>query len=325
MSNMYSVHSVIAVVVLSLLACSTETAEAPVDEELVVRDSVVCYSLFAKPLKYPTETRTSYNKKDSLLQIAKRNYDDDSRSLDNIIWFGRRLAYLSEYPKAMSIYTRGLHLHPSSPELYRHRGHRYISMRRFEEAATDLELAAELARGRDVEIEPDGLPNKLNQPLSSLQFNIWYHLGLTYYLQGEYDLARRAYDSCMVYSTNDDLLCATTEWYYLTAMRQGDTEKASDLLKPIKKRMKIIENEAYQQLLLLYKGVLTPQEVISLDTSSVTNEHQYATVGYGVANYLRENGREAEANAVISRILDSEAWSSFGYIATEADRAAARW
>ena len=322
---MYWVHSVVTVVLLAFVACSPEEEQVTVEDDLVVRDSIVCYSLFAKPLKYPTETRASFQKKDSLLQVARQNYDSDSRSLDNIIWFGRRLAYLSEYPKAMSIYTRGLHLHPQSPELYRHRGHRYISMRRFEEAAADLALASELARGREIEIEPDGIPNKLNKPLSSLQFNIWYHLGLAYYLDGEYELAARAYDSCMVYSINDDLLCATSEWYYLTALRLGDQQKADEILRPIKKRMEIIENEAYQQLLLMYKGDLEPHDVISLDTSDVDNEHQFATVGYGVANYLKANERDAEADAIIARILNSEAWASFGYIATEADKAAGRW
>ena len=312
--------SALLLIVAVMFACGQDqTVIEDTDGEYVIRDSIVCYSLFAKPLKYPKETRESFNRKDSLLDVAFRNYESDSRSLDNIIWYGRRLGYLSEYPKAMSIYTRGLHLHPSSPELYRHRGHRYISVRGFDEATADLTQAAKLATGRDLEIELDGIPNKLNKPLSSLQFNIWYHLGLAYYLQGDYQSATTAYDSCMVYSINDDLLCATTEWYYWTALRTGDTAKAQALLDPIKPEMDIIENDGYHELLLLYKGEKEPEDLITLDTSAVQNEHAYATMGYGVAQYLAHEGQREVSTALLARILSGPAWASFGYIAAEAD------
>jgi tetratricopeptide (TPR) repeat protein len=300
---------------------SESVADSGEPEELVIRDSVVCHSLFGKALKHPPETRSSYRKKDSLLNIARTNYEADSRNLENIVWYGRRLGYLTEYPKAMSVYTRGLHLHPKSPEIYRHRGHRYISMRRFEEAVNDLTLAAELARGRDIEIEPDGIPNKLNKPLSSLQFNIWYHLGLAYYLQGKYEDAARAYENCLAYSTNDDLLTATTDWYYWTAIRMGDTQKAEELLKPITVDMEIVENDAYHKRLLMYKGIINAEDIIPLDLSEVEDEHIFVTQGYGVANYLHFKGRDEEARALINKILETDAWPSFGFIAAEADKA----
>jgi tetratricopeptide (TPR) repeat protein len=194
-------------------------------------------------------------------------------------------------------------------------------MRRFDEAVNDLTLAAELARGRDIEIEPDGIPNKLNKPLSSLQFNIWYHLGLAYHLQGKYEDAARAYQTCMSYSTNDDLLTATTDWYYWTAIRMGDTLKANELLEPISSNMEIIENDAYHKRLLMYKGLIQAEDIISMNTSEVEDEHQYVTQGYGVANYLRLTGRDEEARAILERILATDAWPSFGFIAAEADKA----
>jgi len=312
----------IFLVLVFLPACQSGDSEEVSDpDELVIRDSVVCYSLFGKPLKYVPETVRSYYRKDSLLKIAKVNYETDSRNLENIVWYGRRLGYLTEYPKAMSIYTRGLHLHPKSPEIYRHRGHRYISMRRFEEAINDLTLAAELASGRDIEIEADGIPNKLNKPLSSLQFNIWYHMGLAYFLQGHYEDAERAYRTCMTYSTNDDLLTATTDWYYWTAIRMGDTLKANELLEPITSKMEIVENDAYHKRLLMYKGVINPEDVMPIGSSKIEDEHIYVTQGYGVANYLKLTGRDLEASKILDRILSTESWPSFGFIAAEADKA----
>ncbi len=312
----------ICLALMLVSACqSSDSDEVADSEELVIRDSIVCYSLMGKPLKYVPETVSSYHRKDSLLQVARANYEADSHDLENIVWYGRRLGYLTEYPMAMSTYTRGLHLHPKSPEIYRHRGHRYISIRRFEEAVNDLILAAELVKGRDIEIEPDGIPNKLNKPLSSLQFNIWYHLGLAYYLQGQYEDAARAYETCLTYSTNDDLLTATTDWYYWTAIRMGDTLKAQALLESITPNMEIIENDAYHKRLLMYKGVIQPEDVMPIDTAELVDEHIYVTQGYGVANYLKLTGRVAEAREVLDRILETDSWPSFGYIAAEADKA----
>lgn len=192
-------------------------------------------------------------------------------------------------------------------------------MRKFEEAASDLREAARLVQGRPVQIEPDGLPNKLNIPLSSLQFNIWYHLGLTYYLQGDYASAATAYDSCLVYSTNPDLLCATIDWYYMTAVRLGDTAKARSLLEPITADMEIIENDAYHQRLLMYKGQVPPEDLLAFDAISPENEVQVVTQGYGVANWLLSQGRKEEALRVFEAILATDYWPAFGYIAAEAD------
>ena len=312
----------ICLAVVLVTACQAPDSEEVADpDELVIRDSVVCYSLMGKPLKHVPETVRSYNKKDSLLQIARADYEADSRNLENIVWYGRRLGYLTEYPLAMTMYTRGLHLFPKSPEIYRHRGHRYISMRRFEEAVNDLTLAAELARDRDIEIEPDGIPNKLNKPLSSLQFNIWYHLGLAFYLQGQYEDAARAYETCLTYSTNDDLLTATTDWYYWTAIRMGDTLKAQALLEPITSDMEIIENDACHKRLLMYKGMIQPEDVMPFIISEAADEHIYVTQGYGVANYLKLTGRNDEAKVILDRMLETDSWPSFGYIGAEADKA----
>ena len=95
-----------------------------------------------------------------------------------MIWLGRRTAYLWRYEEAIEIYTRGLTAHPDDPRLWRHRGHRYISTRRFDLAVRDLEQAARLAAANPDRIEPDGLPNSYGIPTGTMRFNIYYHLGL---------------------------------------------------------------------------------------------------------------------------------------------------
>ena len=283
--------------------------------------AVQCTSLLGKPLYPMQDSPSARHRKDSLLHIALADFREDPTDLQNIIWYGRRLAYLSQYQKSIDVYSAGLKHHPDSPELYRHRGHRFISTRQFERAISDLRSAARLASGRAVQIEPDGIPNRLNIPLSSLQFNIYYHLALAYYLRGNYGEAESAYLSCMKYSTNHDLLCATSDWYYMTLRRLGKENPADALLDRISAEMEIIENYSYHQRLMMYKGEIQPEVLLDFDNITPETELDVVTQGYGVANYFMTQGDSARGNQILERILETGYWAAFGYIAAEADLA----
>jgi len=257
--------------------------------------------------------------KDSLLNIAYKRYLKDTTSLNHIIWYGRRLAYLTRYQEAISVFTKGMKIHPNAPELYRHRGHRYISIRKPIEAVDDLMKAARLVGNRPIQMEPDGIPNRLNRPVSSLQFNIWYHLGLAHYLQQNYKEAQIAYETCMNYSTNPDLRCATTDWLYMTYRRRGLTEKPKKLLEAIEEDMVLIENTAYHKRLLMYKGLLSPDDILTSNNSAASRQLDMATQGYGVGNWYLYNGEAQKAVDIFHRILKTSYWPAFGYLAAESD------
>ena len=135
-----------------------------------------------------------------------------------LIWIGRRQAYLWRYQDAIATFTKGIERYPDNPRFYRHRGHRYLTTRQFAKAQADFEKAVSLIKGQPDEIEPDGAPNPAGKPRSTLQFNIWYHLGLAYYLQGSYPKAYDAYVECMKVSNNDDSITATSDWMWMTLM-----------------------------------------------------------------------------------------------------------
>ena len=267
----------------------------------------------------PEETRARL---EGNLATARAEYEASPANEDAIIWYGRRLAYLSRYDDAIAVYSAGIELHPESFKLRRHRGHRYISTRQFDAAIDDLSRAAQLASEHPVEIEPDGAPNALNIPLSNVHFNIWYHLGLAYYLNGDFESARDAYRRCMEYSDNNDLLVATSDWLYMTYRRLGDEEEAAQVLEPITADMEIIENDAYHRRLLMYKGEVEPEELLDLRAEADPDiALSIATQGYGVGNWYRVNGDAEAARAVFERILEGTSWAAFGYIAAEADLA----
>ena len=252
---------------------------------------------------------------DSLFQVALADYLADSLDLYNIIWLGRRLAYLYRYRDAVRVYTIGLRHHADAPELYRHRGHRYITLRDFAAARRDLEKAAALAADRPLTIEPDGIPNKLDIPLSNLHFNIWYHLGLVHYLDGDDAAADAAFAACMRYAVNPDLVVAVTDWRYLARMRMGDRAGAARLLDSIHADLEIIENDDYLRRLLLYK---TGSASIADADSDATGR---ATLGYGVSCWHAFEGRPTKAASLRRAILADGFWPAFGHIAAEADSA----
>ena len=254
---------------------------------------------------------------EQLLAAAREDLAADPKDLEALIWVGRRLAYLGHYDEAIEVFTQGLSTHPREAKLYRHRGHRFITTRQFERAAVDLERAVWLVRDQVDETEPDGLPNIRGIPLSTTQFNIWYHLGLAYYLQGAFDHALRVYQECLEISGNPDLLSATTHWLYMTLRRLGREEEASEVLEPIQAEMEIIENEEYHRLLLMYKGELVPEQL--LDDARVEGGRPTATVAYGVGNWYLYNDLAERAEEVFAEIVGGDQWSSFGYIAAEAE------
>lgn len=281
------------------------------------------YNLFGAPLyavEYPKDVQDRYAANLKVAEDRCRAHPGDE---DAIVWHGRRLGYLTRYREAVDVYSKGLKLFPDSYILLRHRGHRYISLRRFAEAETDFTRAAALCFFKNDEIEPDGEPNAAGQPTSTVRFNIFYHLALSKYLQGLYEEALADYRSCMDYSRdNDDALVATSDWLYMTLMRLGKKDEAARVLEPIREDMHIIENFAYHSRLLLYKGLRKPEDLLAAGS---TAHHDTATHGYGIGNWHYYNGRLAEAKAMFESVLTTTYWPAFGFIASEAELARERF
>ena len=71
------------------------------------------------------------------------------------------------------------------------------------------------------------MPNSRNIPTSTLQSNIWYHLGLAHYLSGSFEDALQAYRKCWAVSGSDDMKVATAHWLYM-CLRRLDHDKESE-------------------------------------------------------------------------------------------------
>lgn len=271
-------------------------------------------SLLGKPLHAAAPSPEALKN----LDAARKAWAEKARDADTLIWFGRRAGYIQRFRDAIGIFSEGIALHPGDARMYRHRGHRYISVREFDRAVADLTKAAQLVAGKPDQVEPDGQPNARNIPTSTLNSNIYYHLGLAHYLKGDFENALKAYRECAKFSKNADMTVATGHWLYMTLRRLGRDGEAGNVLKPITAGMDVIENGSYHKLLLMYKG---EADADALLTSAKAGGIDAVTVGYGVGNWHLYNGRRDRAMQVFRDVVETNAgqWPAFGYIAAEAE------
>lgn len=303
--------------IIIVVSCQAPNREASVDKATVKKEEPLdkIMSFFGEELTSKELTESTREKYEENLKGALSDYQLYPDSLEVIIWYGRRLAYLGRHLEAIQVYTDGLSKFPLSYRLRRHRGHRYITTRQIPKAVDDFELAAFHSTNAENGIEPDGLPNSLNKPLGNDFFNIWYHFGLAHYLDGRYDKAISAYNQCMNVSDNNDLLVATSYWLYMSYKKVGNVEMAEELLKGINSKMKLIENDAYLDLLLLFKEEKDANKLLAKATSEegILNP----TLAYGIGNWYQQQGNSDKANEVFLQIMEGPNWDAFGYIAAE--------
>lgn len=304
----------IAATLLTVACTSGRQAPPPVVVAPAPQPQVEATSLLGKPLPPLAMSAEIQTQREKDLAAAKADYEK-APTADNIIWVGRRAAYLGRYRDAIETFSEGIRKWPDDARLYRHRGHRYITVREFDKAIADLKKAESLTRGKPDEVEPDGLPNERNIPIGSLQSNICYHLGLAYYLKGDFERALPVYQTCTATSTNADRLVSLSHWLYMTLRRLARQKEAEAVLEPISTSLDVIENVSYHKLLLMYRGEIAPEELLKEELQG----NDRATMLYGIGNWYFYNGDNAKAQELFSMILQGSEWPAFGYIAAEAE------
>ena len=283
-----------------------------------------CQSNTNREKPFPNSTDSSIAQKDTAnaqspeekYEIARKKYLENTSDPDALVWFGRRAAYLGNYEEAIEIFSTGIERHPQDARMYRHRGHRYISTRQYDKAIKDLEKAVDLTKDQKDEVEPDGLPNSRNIPLTTLHGNIWYHLGLAYYLKNDMNNALSAYNNKTVTEKYDDNIVSGGHWLYMILSRQGKTEEANAAISRVHKDMDIIENTSYYKMCLFYKGLI-PESELKADDPKSSSGNVYT---YGLGNwYLYEKQDTLQAKKYYEQLLENGNKYSFAYLAAESD------
>ena len=291
--------------ILVLILVSCQSSQDPI--KLVNPDKIIeTVTLLGDTLMSP---EIKEGKSLDQFRLAKNNYFRDQENPEMLIWYGRRVAYLGYFKEAIKIYTLGIEKFPYDARFYRHRGHRYISTRQYDNAINDFKRALELVDGKEDQIEPDGLPNSKNIPLSTLHGNIWYHLGLAYYLKNDMNNAAKSFSDRSVTHKFDDNIVSSAHWLYMIYRRQNKIEQSNSIVENISKDMDIIENMSYHQTSLFHKGLIKESE-INIDEVAL----------YSIANwYIYEKNDTLKAKDYYKELLDTGNPFSFAYIAAESD------
>jgi len=309
--KLFIVVSLLVIVSIALISCDDSTQLGPVPS------GVQAYSLLGDTLTTPTLTPDVFDEYNRNLIEAIANYRTDPEDPENVIWLGRRTAYLGEYREAVRIFTEGVFKNSDDPRIFRHRGHRYLTLRLFDAAIQDFEKAEELMKNLDDQIEEDGLPNEYGIPTSTLKSNVWYHKGLAHYLKGDFESAIESYEKALDLDLTEDMRVATIYWYYMSLKKLGRDEEAGLAVSDITDELDLMENDAYLSLILVFRGIFSEEHLEEMSGDALQN----ATLGYGLGNWHYLNGRENRAYDIWQQVYDGGNWPAFGFIAAEAELA----
>ena len=215
----------------------------------------------------------------------------DPRNVDRIIALGIAQSGARQFREAIATFTRGLEIAPNNAMLYRWRGHRYLSVRELDKAYDDL------TRGLSID---------------STNYGILYHLGIVNFARGNFNRAAELFAKAQPRAPDAGELAGSTDWLWMSLMRAGRTTEASAMLARRPDSLKI--SNAYTQRLRLYRGEITPDQVI---TPADTADVQAATLAYGIGNWYLVRGDTAAARTWFDRSVKSGGWPGFGFILSE--------
>lgn len=163
-------------------------------------------------------------------------------------------------------------------------------MNRLDAALADLEKAASMREG---------------------DYQIDYHLGLAYFMKGDYARAVPVWQACVRDAPEPGNRVACYAWLYPSLRKAGrDAEAAAALDAALALGAK--PDVAYMNRLMLFKGTLSEEEAAKQMAASPL---QHATVGFSLGLWHELNGRADKAREYYQKAVASDARHAFGHVA----------
>lgn len=305
-------------VALALAACQTAAVLPKLPAGVEAR-SLLGEALIQTP---PGDTELARREND--LELARAKWKEHPEDPGAWIWYGRRMAYLGRFRDAVALYTQALERFPDDPRLLRHRGHRWITLRRLEEAEDDLARAAELCRTWPDEPELPGTPDPKGVVRDTLHRNVHYHLALVRFLRGEFETSLESWKQALALAPDAESRAAVLAWASATLLRLGRASELPALLRDVDPRVAVSENRAYQRLCLFYRGDLAYEALLADARPSGKSTNDAATIGFALGNWQLARGEVQRADELFENVRESASWPAFGVIAAEAELARMR-
>jgi tetratricopeptide (TPR) repeat protein len=218
----------------------------------------------------------------------------DPGRVDLIIALGVAQSGALQFRAAIETFTRGLAIAPGNAMLYRWRGHRYLSVREFDQALADLT--------RGLEIDPTN-------------YGVLFHLGIVRFVRGEFAVAADLFRRAQPVAPNAGELAGSTDWRWMSLARAGRMGEARAMLDQRRDSLPVDPDYGYARRLALYRGATRPGDLLRDGDDDVA----VATLAYGLGNWHLVHGDTASARAMFQRSVASGGWAAFGFIVSEVE------
>ncbi len=251
-------------------------------------------------------------KSDSIIATIRSK---SKQTEDDYVEIGKQLVATARYKMAVEVYSEGLLKYPNSYKLLRNRGHRYITLRQLDQAIADLNKAEKL-----IQKEPDVMEYGIDgKPTATVRHQIWYHIGVYYYLTRDYVQGGNAFKKALETAGDLKNVSGASDWLYNCYQRQGKKKEAEEVLKPLTPDTDTDRENAYFRRIMLYKGFIKSEQLVDVNMPPEKMSVQDVTKLYGLANWYRYNGNIEKAKSLCGIILQSNAWPGFAYAGAEKD------
>ena len=246
-------------------------------------------------LQYRSPAGTSYHSLVDTGAVARAEsaLAAEPRNVARIIQLGVAQSGARQFREAIRTFTRGLTIEPNNAMLYRWRGHRYLSVREFDRAMSDLTHGFEL---------------------DSTNYGILYHLGIVRYARGDFAGAADAFARAQRRAPDAGELAGSTDWLWMSLMRAGRAAEAQAMLD--RRPDSLATANAYARRLKLYRGEIVADSVL---TPADTADVQAATLSYGIGNWYLVRGDTTRAREWFDRSVRSGGWPAFGFMISEVE------
>jgi tetratricopeptide (TPR) repeat protein len=253
--------------------------------------------------------------KDGRIAKAEEELKKAPTNPELLLAAGRARDASLQYSESIKHYSKAIIHAPADPRFYRMRGHRYISVRKFPEAVTDLERVRALAQS---------------------SFEGAYYLGLAYYFNGAYNESANEFArcvnmagkpdehaktlpkgmiSCATLHQNLELLLGMADWHWRALRKAGRLDEARDVLKAIPAQAQVRDSVSSYRALLFHKGAMKEAQVLE----GLTGQ-PYANAASALAvAYLAD--KKTPAACALLKKASAEQWPFFGVIAAEVELA----
>ncbi len=231
------------------------------------------------------------------------------------ISLARHLAWYGRYHDAIAVYTKLIGKDPTNFRAFRHRGHRYLTLRQFEKGVADLAESGRLieANWATIQNEPTA---EGDDTAEQYRWSIWYHLALGQFFARDFAGAEASFRKTLEFSPSPDKSAAASYWLSNTLGRLGRAEEGVALSKPFVPGMDIQSNLSYYELMLYNNGARTLAETLDITNPAAP---RFPTLGFGIANRFLFDGKKEEAAELYRRIVSETDWLGFGHIGSEVE------